>query len=517
MFYSQSVDNIKLVIFTLDGGLLDLNRLRYNYFNRTCETYNKTITKEQFSFMLGNMKTMYNKSPIQEFINNEEFNNIVEKDLFEYVKLKQNIKREGVDELIQYCKQKNIKIAVYTTHKSKRAIQYLQLTNLYNKIDFLIGGDSQLPPLPKKDVLSVICQQMNIEPENTLVIANFESMVEAALNLYVNVIYMPDLVPANDTIKACVYKVVRNYLEVMNVFLFSKYDSIEMFSPILGMNAQMDRDTLYLTRNKLLNKYKNDEQLLSLVNKTYEYFVDLLNKQQISEKFSKNQRIFFTFEDDEDIKDNQEDQLKVNDKFKDIQKGKITDTKEYVYEKNLFTKTVDENNEQVNSDTFILSGATSYDPKRLNELMDIINGNSVEEENNIEEKNGLEDDEEIQKESPIFITIINIFYNILISIIIVLIALMFGIMFKDYLSGSSIYGQVINGVFNIYMTIIRGLFGFVFNSLHIFISFIPSYTQFVYENNILSSMAALSLLSVVFNFICISCIRMIVNRIRTKE
>lgn len=517
MFYSQSVDNIKLVIFTLDGGLLDLNRLRYNYFNRTCETYNKTITKEQFSFMLGNMKTMYNKSPIQEFINNEEFNNIVEKDLFEYVKLKQNIKREGVDELIQYCKQKNIKIAVYTTHKSKRAIQYLQLTNLYNKIDFLIGGDSQLPPLPKKDVLSVICQQMNIEPENTLVIANFESMVEAALNLYVNVIYMPDLVPANDTIKACVYKVVRNYLEVMNVFLFSKYDSIEMFSPILGMNAQMDRDTLYLTRNKLLNKYKNDEQLLSLVNKTYEYFVDLLNKQQISEKFSKNQRIFFTFEDDEDIKDNQEDQLKVNDKFKDIQKGKITDTKEYVYEKNLFTKTVDENNEQVNSDTFILSGATSYDPKRLNELMDIINGNSVEEENNIEEKNGLENDEEIQKESPIFITIINIFYNILISIIIVLIALMFGIMFKDYLSGSSIYGQVINGVFNIYMTIIRGLFGFVFNSLHIFISFIPSYTQFVYENNILSSMAALSLLSVVFNFICISCIRMIVNRIRTKE
>lgn len=517
MFYSQSVDNIKLVIFTLDGGLLDLNRLRYNYFNRTCETYNKTITKEQFSFMLGNMKTMYNKSPIQEFINNEEFNNIVEKDLFEYVKLKQNIKREGVDELIQYCKQKNIKIAVYTTHKSKRAIQYLQLTNLYNKIDFLIGGDSQLPPLPKKDVLSVICQQMNIEPENTLVIANFESMVEAALNLYVNVIYMPDLVPANDTIKACVYKVVRNYLEVMNVFLFSKYDSIEMFSPILGMNAQMDRDTLYLTRNKLLNKYKNDEQLLSLVNKTYEYFVDLLNKQQISEKFSKNQRIFFTFEDDEDIRDNQEDQLKVNDKFKDIQKGKITDTKEYVYEKNLFTKTVDENNEQVNSDTFILSGATSYDPKRLNELMDIINGNSVEEENNIEEKNGLEDDEEIQKESPIFITIINIFYNILISIIIVLIALMFGIMFKDYLSGSSIYGQAINGVFNIYMTIIRGLFGFVFNSLHIFISFIPSYTQFVYENNILSSMAALSLLSVVFNFICISCIRMIVNRIRTKE
>ena len=112
MFYRQSVDHIKLVILTLDGGLLDLNRLRYNYFHRTCESYGKTVTKEQFSFILGSMKTMYQKSPIQEFITNQEFNNIVEKDLFEYVKLKQNIKKDGVEEFLQYCKQKEIKIAV---------------------------------------------------------------------------------------------------------------------------------------------------------------------------------------------------------------------------------------------------------------------------------------------------------------------------------------------------------------------------------------------------------------------
>ena len=35
---------------------------------------------------------------------------MVEKDLFEYIKLKPTIKREGVDELIQYCKQKDINL-----------------------------------------------------------------------------------------------------------------------------------------------------------------------------------------------------------------------------------------------------------------------------------------------------------------------------------------------------------------------------------------------------------------------
>ena len=42
------------------------------------------------------------------------------------------------------------------------------------------------------------------------------------------------------------------------MFLFSKYDSVEMFSPILGMNANMDLDTLTQTRDKLLEKYKDD-------------------------------------------------------------------------------------------------------------------------------------------------------------------------------------------------------------------------------------------------------------------
>lgn len=121
MFYSQTCENIKLIIFTLDGGLLDLNRLRYNYYRSTCETYHKVATREDFSKMLGNMNTMYAHSLLSDYISAKDFNRMVEKDLFEYIKLKPNIKREGVDELIQYCKQKDIKIAVYTTHKTKKS------------------------------------------------------------------------------------------------------------------------------------------------------------------------------------------------------------------------------------------------------------------------------------------------------------------------------------------------------------------------------------------------------------
>ena len=66
MFYSQTCENIQLIVFTLDGGLLDINRLRYNYYRSTCETYHKNASREEFSKMLGNMNTMYDHSLLED-------------------------------------------------------------------------------------------------------------------------------------------------------------------------------------------------------------------------------------------------------------------------------------------------------------------------------------------------------------------------------------------------------------------------------------------------------------------
>ena len=99
MFYKQTVNNIKVVIIPLDGGLLDLNRLRFNYFKRICKKHNYNITKKEFEDSLGNMKTMYQQFPISKNYSSEEINNVIERDLFEYAKLKPDaIKKEGTEE-----------------------------------------------------------------------------------------------------------------------------------------------------------------------------------------------------------------------------------------------------------------------------------------------------------------------------------------------------------------------------------------------------------------------------------
>lgn len=503
MFYSQTCENIQLIVFTLDGGLLDINRLRYNYYRSTCETYHKNTSREEFSKMLGNMNTMYDHSLLENIIPAKEFNKAVEKDLFEYIKLKPSIKREGVDELIQYCKQKNMKIAVYTTHKTKRAIQYLQLTGLYEKIDFLIGGDSHLKPLPHCQMLEVTCQQMNIEPSHTMIVANFESMVEAANKLLANVIYMPDLSPATEKIKASVYKVTKNPLEIMNMFLFSKYDSVEMFSPILGMNANMDLDTLTQTRDKLLEKYKDDEQLIGLVNKTYDYFNEILLKQFLIEELEKNEKKHFSFDDeDSTLKGKQ-----------NIEMFEEENNQEEMIKEEAEVPFLDEKKDLFQEQS-VLKNTTSIDPKRINELMDIINGNAEAEENVETEEKVEEVKEKDKSKMDIFVDGV---YNLLISIILVFAFLIFRIILQEFIISIPSLNSMAITLEKGYLKILEVLFGFVFNSLHMLFKIVPTYKVFVYQNSLLSPMAVLCLFSIILIFIIISMIKGMINLIKNKD
>ena len=503
MFYSQTCENIQLIVFTLDGGLLDINRLRYNYYRSTCETYHKNASREEFSKMLGNMNTMYDHSLLENIIPAKEFNKAVEKDLFEYIKLKPSIKREGVDELIQYCKQKNMKIAVYTTHKTIRAIQYLQLTGLYEKIDFLIGGDSHLRPLPHCHMLEVTCQQMDIEPSHTMIVANFESMVEAANKLLANVIYMPDLSPATEKIKASLYKVTKNPLEIMNMFLFSKYDSVEMFSPILGMNANMDLDTLTQTRDKLLEKYKDDEQLIGLVNKTYDYFNEILLKQFLIEELEKNEKKHFSFDDeDSTLKGKQ-----------NIEMFEEENNQEEMIKEEAEVPFLDEKKDLFQEQS-VLKNTTSIDPKRINELMDIINGNAEAEEN-VETEEKVEEVKE--KDKSKMDTFMDGVYNLLISIILVFAFLIFRIILQEFIISIPSLNSMAITLEKGYLKILEVLFGFVFNSLHMLFKIVPTYKVFVYQNSLLSPMAVLCLFSIILIFIIISMIKGMINLIKNKD
>ena len=66
-------------------------------------------------------------------------------------------------------------------------------------------------------------------------------------------------------------------------------------------------------RDQLLDKYKDDEQLIALVNRTYDYFNEILSKQFLINELEKQETKRFSFDDEQN--DNVQE---VHDKFNDI-------------------------------------------------------------------------------------------------------------------------------------------------------------------------------------------------------
>lgn len=508
MFYKQSITDVKVVILTLDGGLLDLNRLRYNYYKRLCKHYDKSINRYEFSDNLGNMNTMYENSPIQDNISNTELNESIEKDLFSYAKLKPDIHKDGIEELLQFFMQRKIKVVVVSTHKTKRAIQYLQLTRLHKYVDFVIGGDSDCLPLPEPAILELICQQMNVHINDVLVVANFPNMLLAANTQLMNVVYVPDLAPPTATIEASVYRVAKNPLEIINLFLFAKYDTVEMFSPLLGMSATMNIVTLRQTYEQLLEEYADDESLLKLVKQTYQYFL-LEMQDKKTRKRIQNQSV--ADEDQirrkfKDVISSEEEQDKpVNAQNIETNMGLSVPKETIANEETQQNVTNVENEGQAKEmQKDFVTQATS-----LNLLINTINESSELETDEKPEEllETINKQEEITTLKKLWDYAVDFLYAVMLSVIIIIAGIIIHIVSSEFLSSGGLVPSVIKGVVDIYLGMINLLYRVLFNVLHAVIYFIPNYDSFLSDSPYISKAGKEILLYIIFHIFLIYIVR----------
>ena len=281
--YRQSINSIKVVIIPLDGVIFDLNRFRYNYYHHLCDNKNIPISKKDFYPHLSNMYDMYKDLPLDGKVDTGPLNAKIERELMQYLDYKGLKPNEGFLELLEYLHQKEIQVAVISTHRTKDAVHYLQAAKIYNKVHFIIGSDTSSMPLPSTQMLETITNHFHVHTVETLVISSFMSLNYAANELNMNIIYCEDLIPAGKLEMETSYKICKNLFEVLNTLLFDQYEESEMYSSILGMNADMSLDELNKVKDRLEQTYCNDHQILDVVNKTYSYYVTQLNQQNIKD------------------------------------------------------------------------------------------------------------------------------------------------------------------------------------------------------------------------------------------
>ncbi len=504
--YKQSIQNIEVAILSLDGVILDLNRMRYNYYNRLCKQHNINLDKFEYHQQLSNMYDMYNKLPLHDIYESGILNAKIERELFQYLSYTGVSVKEGIYELIEYFHQKNIKIAIVSTHHTKNAVEYLKLANIYKKVHFIIGSDSKCLPFPSNQMLEAIRNHFQVETHHVLVVSSFSALQKAASASKMNIIHCDDFVEATKEDKLTCYKCVPNAFEVLNTLMFDKYDEETLYSSILGMNYSMSQNELDETYKKLNKKYADDQDVLDIIEQTYQHHSSHIGTHDIeSDNTSKDSNTKFVFDDEEEIIEIKKEEptklVESKDEKSIKENSEITQKEHHISHVKQLNK--EEENELSNLLKQIQKKDKSSDQDKddfFKELvLDLNNDNDVTDTDKHEES-----------EESLFLTILFEFISsILSSLCLLFIGIVTSVLLIPYLNKGGLI-SIIENVYSTYNSIVTLCFTFIFNNLHNVFKFIPTYSSYLNENPVFSSQGVEFLNMFIFNTVIIFLTKLII-------
>lgn len=529
---NQSIQHIQLAIIPLDGTVFDLNKYRYNYTRHYCESHHIAYSQKEFYQHLSNMYDMYKDCPMIQEDNEGLFNARIERELMQYLTYKGLKPKEGFLELLEYLHQKNIPVAILSTHRTKDAVTYLKMAQLYHKVQYIIGSDTTSMPLPSSQMLQTIIDHFHVKAQNTLVISSFQALNKAAFSLHMPIIFCEDLQEAQDDEQKTSYKICHNLFEVLNHLLFDRYNEMDMYSSLLGMNSQMSQEELTKVKNKWEKSYPDDLQLAQIIEQTYAYHLSALHEQNIKDASVYMQKTpskkTFSFEDDDtppivlkdDIKDNTIKQSTENDSLDEsFQKQVHEDVASHI-------ETSSKQESPTHSHTS-LHALNQEEEKELTALFAQINKKSHNpdhtlihhlssslEKDEYEEDSQWEDDDDMHESPLILRALLQFVYSAATSFLIIFIGIIIYIaLIHQFESQNGIF-MMISMIFQGYEAVIEACFRVFFDGFHSLISWIPSYQSYLNDNQMFSFDGVQLLNIFIFQTIVIGLIKILIYTLR---
>lgn len=178
--------NVELVIFDLDGVLVDTAKYHYLAWNKLGNTLGIDFTEEQNEAFKGVsrmacMEIMCELAGKQDMSEEEKVRLATTKNE-NYLELIEAINSEelleGVENFLKELKEQGIKIALGSA--SKNALPILEKTGILPYFDTIIDGNKVTKAKPDPEVFVLAAKTLGIDPENCVVFEDAFAGVEAA-------------------------------------------------------------------------------------------------------------------------------------------------------------------------------------------------------------------------------------------------------------------------------------------------------------------------------------------------
>lgn len=193
---------VKAVIFDLDGVIVSTDEYHYQawksisdkeniYFDRSINNRLRGVSRaESLEIVLEKANREYAQAEKEVLL--EEKNNIY-KDLLKNLSSSDIL--SGVNEVLDYLKSNNIKVAIGSSSKNTSLI--LQKIGLINSFDVIVDGTMIKKSKPDPEVFIMAADKLNVLPEECIVVEDAKAGVEAALAGNMKVAAIGDAIKCN--------------------------------------------------------------------------------------------------------------------------------------------------------------------------------------------------------------------------------------------------------------------------------------------------------------------------------
>ncbi|MBD7915780.1 HAD family phosphatase [Clostridium sp. Sa3CUN1] len=209
---------VELVIFDMDGLIFDSEKVSYDSWVEAAKIFNINFDMKIFYKLLGTNHESVRNTLIDEFgdkINIDDY--IEERRKINFSKIANGVERkEGVEELLEYLTEKNIKKAVATSSNRELALNLLSKADILHYFDYVLCGDEVTKSKPDPEVFLNVAKKLKVNPENCMVLEDSEAGTIAGSRGRMKVIIIPDLKEPDEDIVRLAYKRLNNLKEVIN-------------------------------------------------------------------------------------------------------------------------------------------------------------------------------------------------------------------------------------------------------------------------------------------------------------
>ncbi len=212
---------IKLIIFDMDGLMFDTEKLLFRTWKEACKKYKKKVSNKIFKETIGlNMKKtkeVYKKYfghsfPFEKII--DESTRLLENHMnTEGVPLK-----EGLSELLEYIRKKQLKVALATSTERKRTEMLLNISGTKKYFNVVTCDDEIVKGKPDSEIFLKTSQKTGCPPENCMVLEDSKNGIMAAYRAGMLPVMVPDIIKPGKEIEAMLFKKFNSLKEVKDYF-----------------------------------------------------------------------------------------------------------------------------------------------------------------------------------------------------------------------------------------------------------------------------------------------------------